>query len=221
MQPASCAGQGAAAAPLLGLPITAPHAFPTGQVGPRREDYIHTVAGGQAFAADRPAFVAIPGYSTGSSFLFKLFDGLSAAMRLYAIDLLGTGLSGADAVPALPSMQATALGAGAASIAGCVISEPPATVRKVLPYHATFATSAPTASRLHRRHQSPAHRCLAAGRPPFRARTREEAEQFFVRSLDAWREAQGLDKMVLMGHSMGGYLSGAPFGQQLIARGSC
>lgn len=55
---------------------------------------MHTVAGGQASGADRPAFVAIPGYSTGSSFLFKLFDGLSAAMRLYAIDLLGTGLSG-------------------------------------------------------------------------------------------------------------------------------
>lgn len=29
-----------------------------------------------------------------------------------------------------------------------------------------------------------------------------------MRSLDAWRQQQGLDKMVLMGHSMGGYLSG-------------
>lgn len=29
-----------------------------------------------------------------------------------------------------------------------------------------------------------------------------------MRSLEAWRQAQGLDKMVLMGHSMGGYLSG-------------
>lgn len=59
---------------------------------------MHTVAGGQAHGADRPAFVAIPGYSTGSSFLFKLFDGLSA-MRLYAIDLLGTGLSGGGLGP--------------------------------------------------------------------------------------------------------------------------
>ncbi|KAL4445756.1 hypothetical protein ABPG77_008955 [Micractinium sp. CCAP 211/92] len=108
------------------------------KVGPGKEEYMHTVAGGQASGADRPAFVAIPGYSTGSSFLFKLFDGLSAAMRLYAIDLLGTGLS---------------------------------------------------------------------GRPPFRVRSREEAEQFFVKSLEAWRQAQGLDQMVLMGHSMGGYLS--------------
>lgn len=40
-----------------------------------------------------------------------------------------------------------------------------------------------------------------AGRPPFRARNREEAERFFVDSLDAWRREQGLDKMVLMGES--------------------
>lgn len=29
-----------------------------------------------------------------------------------------------------------------------------------------------------------------------------------MKSLEAWRQAQGLDQMVLMGHSMGGYLSG-------------
>jgi pimeloyl-ACP methyl ester carboxylesterase len=46
-----------------------------------------------------------------------------------------------------------------------------------------------------------------SGRPPFRVRNREEAERFFVDSLDTWRQEQGLDKMVLMGHSMGGYLS--------------
>lgn len=33
------------------------------------------------------------------------------------------------------------------------------------------------------------------------------AESFFVESLEKWREEQGLDKMVLAGHSMGGYLS--------------
>lgn len=37
----------------------------------------------------------IPGYAGGCSFMFKLFDGLSAGFRLYAIDPLGTGLSGA------------------------------------------------------------------------------------------------------------------------------
>ena len=46
-----------------------------------------------------------------------------------------------------------------------------------------------------------------SGRPPFRARSTREAEDFFVDSLAAWREAQGIDKFVLVGHSMGGYLS--------------
>ena len=36
----------------------------------------------------------LPSCCSGSSFLFKLFDGLSAATRLFAIDMLGTGLSG-------------------------------------------------------------------------------------------------------------------------------
>ncbi len=52
---------------------------------------------------------------------------------------------------------------------------------------------------------SPCHAAHAPspGRPPFRARTREEAERFFVDSLDAWRQEQGLDKMVLMGEAKG------------------
>ena len=33
------------------------------------------------------------------------------------------------------------------------------------------------------------------------------AEDFFVESLEAWRKQQKLDKMILAGHSMGGYLS--------------
>ena len=33
------------------------------------------------------------------------------------------------------------------------------------------------------------------------------AESFFVESLEKWREEQKIDKMVLCGHSMGGYLS--------------
>ena len=35
----------------------------------------------------------------------------------------------------------------------------------------------------------------------------ECAEAFFVESLEAWRQAQDIDKMILAGHSMGGYLS--------------
>ncbi|BDA50675.1 (Lyso)-N-acylphosphatidylethanolamine lipase [Coccomyxa sp. Obi] len=46
-----------------------------------------------------------------------------------------------------------------------------------------------------------------SGRPNFSARTREEAEGFFVGALAKWREAMGMDKMILVGHSLGGYLA--------------
>lgn len=50
-----------------------------------------------------------------------------------------------------------------------------------------------------------------SGRPPFTAKSTAEAEAFFVDSLAAWRRAEGLDgqKMVLVGHSIGGYLAAA------------
>ena len=45
------------------------------------------------------------------------------------------------------------------------------------------------------------------GRPSFTATDRESAETFFLTSLEQWRQKMGLEKMILMGHSMGGYLS--------------
>ncbi len=50
-----------------------------------------------------------------------------------------------------------------------------------------------------------------SGRPRFPAKSTAEAESFFVDSLEAWRAAQGpeLGKMVLVGHSLGGYLAAA------------
>jgi pimeloyl-ACP methyl ester carboxylesterase len=45
------------------------------------------------------------------------------------------------------------------------------------------------------------------GRPPFAAESRQQAEDFFLDSLNTWRQAQGLSSFVLMGHSLGGYLA--------------
>ena len=47
----------------------------------------------------------------------------------------------------------------------------------------------------------------AAGRPAFTAKNRESAEDFFIAALDKWRDKMGLEKFVLLGHSMGGYLA--------------
>lgn len=46
-----------------------------------------------------------------------------------------------------------------------------------------------------------------SGRPPFKASNREETEDFFLKPFETWREKNGLEKFVLMGHSMGGYLA--------------
>lgn len=46
-----------------------------------------------------------------------------------------------------------------------------------------------------------------SSRPVFVASTTDHAEDFFVESLEAWREVQKIDKMILAGHSMGGYIS--------------
>jgi cardiolipin-specific phospholipase len=43
---------------------------------------------------------------------------------------------------------------------------------------------------------------------PLEARV-ARAEHFFLSSLEAWRAAEGIERMVLVGHSLGGYLSSA------------
>ena len=49
--------------------------------------------------------------------------------------------------------------------------------------------------------------CGLSGRPKFVAKTREEAEDFFVDALEKWRIEMGLSDIILLGHSLGGYLS--------------
>lgn len=48
-----------------------------------------------------------------------------------------------------------------------------------------------------------------SSRPPFVLQNKsvEIAESFFVESLEQWRQKHGIEKMILAGHSMGGYIS--------------
>jgi pimeloyl-ACP methyl ester carboxylesterase len=46
-----------------------------------------------------------------------------------------------------------------------------------------------------------------AGRPPYKANSRQESEDFFLHSLDKWRQEVGLQSFILVGHSLGGYLA--------------
>lgn len=130
---------------------------------------------------------------------------------MHAVDLLGTGLSGALWLQS---------GWGFRAVGRAAAVEQPEQVG-TSQLHACRCLAAGTCGALQRRalFQStykPARLRPApcrplppcAGRPPFRARNTVEAESFFVESLEAWRREQGLEKMVLMGHSMGGYLSG-------------
>lgn len=48
----------------------------------------------------------------------------------------------------------------------------------------------------------------ASGRPPFKLRTSRDCEEYFIHSIEAWMRNQKFnEKFVLIGHSLGGYIS--------------
>merc|ERR1712093_738749 len=49
--------------------------------------------------------------------------------------------------------------------------------------------------------------CGGSARPKFNAESTEDAENFFLESFESWRKEMGLDQFILIGHSLGGYLS--------------
>eukprot|EP00668_Euglena_longa_P004946 GGOE01005810.1.p1 GENE.GGOE01005810.1~~GGOE01005810.1.p1 ORF type:complete len:367 (+),score=65.71 GGOE01005810.1:83-1102(+) len=46
-----------------------------------------------------------------------------------------------------------------------------------------------------------------SSRAPFIGNSVEEAENYFLDTVEEWREKMGIERMTLLGHSMGGYLS--------------
>ncbi|CAM9333445.1 unnamed protein product [Chrysoparadoxa australica] len=49
--------------------------------------------------------------------------------------------------------------------------------------------------------------CGASSRQPWKVKGTKETEDYFCNSLEEWRVAQGIERMNLVGHSLGGYLS--------------
>ena len=52
------------------------------------------------------------------------------------------------------------------------------------------------------------HLLSSPAKAPVPARV-ARAEHFFISSLESWRQSVGVDKLVLVGHSLGGYLASA------------
>lgn len=133
-RPTSTAERERAERNLLAVTQTNLHVQNT-SIGPGKQQYMHSIQGGPA---DGTPLVCVPGYGAGAAFYFRNLPSFCRYFRTFAVDPLGTGMS---------------------------------------------------------------------GRPAFTAKDRLSAENFFITALDKWRETMGLEKVILMGHSMGGYLA--------------
>ena len=60
-------------------------------IGPGKQQYMHSIIGGPASA---PPMVCMPGYGAGAAFFFRNLPGFCQYFRTYAVDPLGTGMSG-------------------------------------------------------------------------------------------------------------------------------
>lgn len=88
---------------------------------------------------EKPVLVMMPGFACGQAVFFQMFDQLSTAYRVFAIDMLGFGLSARPPFPDSPDGTA--------------------------------------------------------------------AESLFIDALEAWRISLGIDRLVVFGHSFGGYIA--------------
>jgi abhydrolase domain-containing protein 5 len=121
----------------------------------------------------------LAGYGAGIGFFFRNLAALTQQFRVHAVDLLGTGMSG------VCWLTWTAFWKSISRIA-C---------------HAIWLYCFALFSRPHLR-STPQQLHPTSGRPPFGAKNRADAEAFFLESLAKWRQQMGIDKMVLVGHSL-------------------
>lgn len=163
-------------------------------VGPSAPEYIHSISNerGDPSTDKRTTVVIMPGYGAGSGFYFKNIRYLSSFFKFEMVDwLVRLALSIASLLPPFaPSYCNTTY---PRPLRACSLLLAPPT-KQNLRIFTTCKNVQGTG---------------LSGRPRFDCKTTEEAEDFFIESLATWMRKKGYDKekVVLVGHSLGGYLS--------------
>jgi pimeloyl-ACP methyl ester carboxylesterase len=140
----------------------------------------------------KPPLVLLHGFGGGVGIFTKNFEELSEHYTVYAIDIPGFGRSTKPVFlhrPATSSESAAdfQLRFTTASLLAAAFSSPSSSSSSSS--HSSSSSSSPS---------SWSRSGLSA----------DCARHLFVVSLEAWRQAVGLEKMTLLGHSMGGYIAG-------------